>query len=152
MDERRFQTTRGEINQAPCVFEKALLSRCAVCELEIRHALAERELVGCSNREARDQCQTLLALLRDKSAFALKLHDTHVILPHAALMRIQCGGLTGLKNVLDPEAPAPSIRHLVMLARQQPGGLPDLPYSDIIQGVAAWKIKKRHKDKGPDKS
>lgn len=147
MDENAFRSARGDIVREPCVFEKALLCRCAVCELEVRHSLAEREAVECSNAEARSQCKLLLELLREKSAFALRVPTTHAILPHAALMRIQCGGLTGLRDLLDPDAPAPSVRQLVMLARQEPGGITELPYSRIVQGVAAWKIRKRHHDK-----
>ncbi len=148
MDESAYRFARGDINREPCVFEKALLARCAVCELEVRHALAERETVACSNPEARRQCARLKEMLREKSAFALKLTDPHALLPHAAMMRIQCGGLAGLKNVLDGDAPAPSIRRLVMLARQQPGGMEELPWSRIVQGVSAWKIRKRHGPKG----
>lgn len=147
MDETAYRSARGEINREPCVFEKALLCRCAVCELEVRHALAERETVECSNHEAHGHCTRLLALLREKSAFALKLSDPHTLLTHAALMRIQCGGLTGLKETLDSEAPAPSVRRLVMLARQQAGGLEEQPWSRIVQGVAAWQIRKRHHPK-----
>ena len=147
MDETAYRSARGEINREPCVFEKALLCRCAVCELEVRHSLAERETVACSNREARAQCQMLLYLLGEKSTFALHVPDSHAVLPHAAIMRIQCGGLGGLKDLLDGEAPAPSVRRLVMLARQQPGGLEGLPYSRVVQGVAAWKIRKRHHKK-----
>ncbi|MDD5295383.1 MAG: hypothetical protein PHU46_00590 [Rhodocyclaceae bacterium] len=147
MDESAYRSARGEINREPCVFEKALLSRSAVCELEVRHALAERETVECSNHEARSQCLCLLELLREKSAFALKLTDTHGLLTHAAMMRIQCGGLSGLKAVLDEDAPAPSVRRLVMLARQHPGGLEEQPWSRIVQGVAAWKIRKRYHPK-----
>jgi hypothetical protein len=118
-----------------------------VCELEVRHALAERETVECSNHEAHSQCVRLLALLREKSAFALKLTDAHTLLTHAAMMRIQCGGLTGLKETLDSEAPAPSVRRLVMLARQQAGGFEEQPWSRIVQGVSAWQIRKRHHPK-----
>ena len=146
MDESAYRFTREKINREPCVFEKALLARSAVCELEVPHALAERETVECSNLEARSQCARLMELLRQKSAFTLRLADPHALLTHAALMRIQCGGLTGLKEVLDGGAPAPSIRRLVMLGRQQTGGLDELPWSRIVQGVAAWKLRKRHKD------
>ena len=105
MDETAYQSARGEINRLPCVFEKALLSRCVVCELSVRHLLAERETVACTEPLARAVCGQLSGLLREKSTFALKLTDTARILPHAMMMKVQCGGLNGLKDVLDPEAP-----------------------------------------------
>jgi hypothetical protein len=145
MDEAAYRSARGEINRLPCVFEKALLSRCAVCQLAARHALAERETVACTSPVARAECGALSGLLREKSAFALKLTSTQRILPHAMMMKIECGGLRGLQQVLDAEAPAPDVHKLVLLARERFGDLAALPFSEIVQGVAAFQLRKRHK-------
>jgi hypothetical protein len=58
-------------------------------------------------------------------------------------MKIQCGGLNGLRDVVDPEAPAPNVHQLVRAAVERYGELGDLPYTEIIQGVAAWKGRRR---------
>jgi len=145
MDETAYKSARGEINRLPCVFEKALLSRCAVCQLAASHALAERETIACSSPLARADCGQLSGLLREKSAFALRLTNTQRILPHAMVMKIQCGGLQGLQQVLDAEAPAPDVRRLVLLAREKFGELAALPFSEIVKGVAAFQLRKRHK-------
>jgi hypothetical protein len=42
----------GEINRLPCVFERALLARHAVCELAASHQIAERETIACSQSAA----------------------------------------------------------------------------------------------------
>jgi hypothetical protein len=148
MDEAAFQAARGEINRLPCVFEKALLSRCAVCSLAVHHALAEREVVACTSPVARALCGRLAGLLREKSAFALKLADTRRILPHAMVMKIQCGGLQGLQQTLDPEAPAPDVHRLVRLGRERHGELEELPFSEIVKGIAAWQGRRRRPPKG----
>jgi hypothetical protein len=145
MDEAAYRSARGEINRLPCVFEKALLCRCAVCQLATSHALAERETVACTSPLARAECGELAGLLREKSAFALKLTTTQRILPHALVMKIQCGGLQGLQHVLDPEAPAPDVHKLLRLAQAGFGDLAALPYSEIVKGVAAFQLRKRHK-------
>jgi hypothetical protein len=148
MDETAFRNARGEINRLPCVFERALLARHAVCSLAESHALAERETIACTAPLARAECGRLAGLLRGKSAFALKLPSTQRILPHAQMMRIQCGGLDGLRQVLDPEAPAVDVHRLVCLARERHGELDQLPFSDIVKGVAAWQGRRRlHKAK-----
>ena len=49
MDEAAYRSARGEINRLPCVFEKALLARCAVCQLASHRALAERETIACTS-------------------------------------------------------------------------------------------------------
>lgn len=149
MDETNFHIVREQINRLPCVFEKALLCQAAVCEASRRLALAEREMVACSEPVARAACGQLLTLLRANSAFALKVKDTQRILPHAMTMKVQCGGLTGLKDLLDPEAAAPDVLKLVQLAQAEFGDLESLPFSRIVQGVAHWQIRKRRPPNEP---
>jgi hypothetical protein len=143
MDEHSYRNVRKEINPLPCVFEKALLCQAAICEAARKLSLAEREMVACGEPLARAACNQLLALLRRNSAFALKLKDAQRILPHAMLMKIQCGGLAGLKDLLDAEAPAPDILKLVRQAQAEFGSLDELPFSRIVQGVARWQIRRR---------
>ena len=144
MDETAYRNARGEINRLPCVFEKALLARHAVCELAASHQIAERETVSCSQAAAHGECARLAELLREKSAFALGVTDTRRILPHAMVMKIQCGGLSGMKQEFDTEALAPNVRRLLRIARERHGDLDDLPFSAIVKGVAAWKQRRRH--------
>lgn len=143
MDEHSYRNVRKEINPLPCVFEKALLCQAAVCEAAQKLSLAEREMVACREPLARAACGQLLTLLRANSAFALKLRDTQRILPHAMMMKIQCGGLAGLKDLFDPEAPAPDVLKLVRQAQADYESLDDLPFSRIVQGVAHWQIRRR---------
>lgn len=147
MHEASFHATRQQINPLPCVFEKALLCQAAACEAAQRLALAERELVACREPLARAACGQLLTLLRQNSAFALKLRDTQRILPHAMTMKIQCGGLVGLKDLLDPDAHAPDVLKLVCRAQAEFGALDQLPFSRIVQGVAHWQIRRRSPSK-----
>ena len=144
VDEAAFRHARGEINQLPCAFERALLARHAACELAVRHQIAERESLACAQPVARALCVQMSALLREKSAFALGLADTQHILPHVMVMKIQCGGLDGLKALLDPDAVAPDVRRLVRLAQEAYEDLAALPFSEIVKGVAAWKSRRRH--------
>ncbi|MCF8150798.1 MAG: hypothetical protein K9J80_08645 [Sulfuritalea sp.] len=144
VDEAAFRQARGEINRLPCIFERALLVHHAVCECSLRHQIAERELVACVEPAAHAACTEMSALLRDKSAFALGLTDTGRILPHAMVMKIQCGGIDGLKALLDADTALPDVRRLVRLARDRYGALGELPFPVIMQGVAAWKPRRRH--------
>ena len=143
MDEISYHATRQQINPLPCVFEKALLCQAAACEAAQRLSLAEREMVACREPLARTACGQLLTLLRANSAFALKIRDAQRILPHAMMMKVQCGGLVGLKDLLDPEAHAPDVMKLVRLAQAEFGALDQLPFSRIVQGVAHWQIRRR---------
>lgn len=143
MDETAFRNARGEINRLPCVFERALILRSAVCGLAEGHSVAERSTVACTSPLARTLCGRLSGLLREKSAFALGVPTTQRILTHAQTLRIQCGGLNGLRDLLDPDAPSPDVHRLVCLARERHGELEDLPFAEVIQGVAAWTGRRR---------
>ncbi len=143
MDEHSYHQTRQQINPLPCVFEKALLCQAAACEAAQRLSLAERDLVACREPLTRAACGQLLTLLRQNSTFALKIKDAQRILPHAMTMKVQCGGLVGLKDLLDPEAHAPDVLKLVRLAQAEYGAFENLPFSRIVQGVAHWQIRKR---------
>ncbi len=133
----------GEINQLPCVFAKALLAQCAICELARRQSVGERDGVACSSPLARAACGTLYGLLREKSAFALHLTGTGRVLRHAQVMKIQCGGLLGLKQAIEPAAHAPDVHRLVREASERYGSLDALPFSEIVKGVAAWTGRRR---------
>jgi hypothetical protein len=128
-----------DINRLPCVFRKALLARHAVCECAARDGA--RGTLVCAQPLARASCGELQALLRDKSAFALGMTDTRRAIAPAKLLKIQSGGLNGLRDLLDPGAIAPSVHRLVRLATERHGDLAALPFAEIVKGIAAWTPK-----------
>lgn len=143
MDETSYQQTRQQLNPLPCVFEKALLCQAAVCEAAQRVLLAERLMIACRAPLERTACGQLLTLLRQNAAFALHVKDTRRILPHALTMKVQCGGLVGIKDLLDPDATAPDVLKLIRLALADYGALENLPFSRIVQGISHWQMRKR---------
>jgi len=142
VDESAFRAARGAIDRLPCVFEKALLARCADCGLAARHALAEREAIGCGSPIARANCTTLLGMLRERCAFALKLAPRNGPVPHAVAMRLQCGGLRALARAMD-EYDVRDVHALVAAAGDRHGALSDLPWPGIVAAVAAWEGRRR---------
>lgn len=159
MDEAAFRQARGAVNPQPCAFEKAILAGCCACSLAQRQNIAEREAVACGSPGAREQCAALRALLRQNSAFALKLTQVDGPLPHSKEMQVECGGLLGVQLALAPEvvpsieAPAPGaaqglppvadVHSLVQAAAARSGALSNLPYSAIVQSVVAYRIRRR---------
>lgn len=145
---------KGEINRLPCVFAAALARRSAICELAVRPAGNEgrspRKLL-CAQPLARAACAEFDGLLREKSVFVARRltarpGDQHASSPLSSapgatvtLLQIQCGGLCGLRDVLDTSAPAPNVHHLLGLAQQAPGQLPALPWERIIRAIARWR-------------
>ncbi len=141
MDEAAYAQAREFANPAPCVFERALLARCAECELARRHAVVEREVVACTSPTARTNCATLAALQRERASFALRLPRPGEPLAHAKAMQLQCGGLLGLRNALG--APSADVHRLVLQAHAHSMSLLDLPWDRIVRDIASWQARRR---------
>jgi len=105
------------------------------------HALVDRRLLLILENPA----QTGLGQNPHQTTLIVDDHQ----LPHAMIMKIQCGGLGGLRDVLDPAAPAPDVHRLVRRAQAEYGALDALPFSRIIQGVSHWQGRRRPAPKDP---
>ena len=149
MDKKELDDAYHEINQRPCIFEKALLTRRCACAKAQRFWLAEREGIGCGETSARLQCQSLLDHMRQNARFALQLQTPDAPLPHAKMLRLQTGGLLGLRRVLGAAADQcdeiEDVHGLVSEAIARFGGLEDLPYGDMLRVVSSFQARARRK-------
>jgi len=150
VDHDTFRDARRAINPQPCPFEKAILAQCCDCSLAVRHSISERETVACSSQSARDSCATLRDLLRRNSLFALKIPPGEPV-PHAKEMKVMCGGLQGLQQLIEPsdgttaDGSASDVRSLVLAAAQRFGALDALPFSKLMPAVAAFEARQRRR-------
>ena len=147
VDEDQYRRTYRDLIDQPCPFEKAVLSRACGCSRSERCNIAEREAVNCADASARKQCCEFLALLRDKANFTLGLVRTPGELPHAASIKIQCGGLTGLQQCTAGAEGVNDIYALIEQARSVYGDLDAFPFSEIVQAVSRFEGRKRRKRK-----
>jgi hypothetical protein len=143
VDETAFRQVRKDAVEHPCPFEKALLSGCGTCMRAQRLHIAEREAVACREDAAREACAALLAVLRRNAAFALHLAHADGELTHAQHMKIQCGGLAGLQRALTGTEAVGDIGELVCAVGRAENGPQALPWSAIMQSVAAWQLRRR---------
>lgn len=143
MDETAFRKKLSEAVDRPCSFEKAVLAGCVSCARSGRIQIAERESVTCQCASSFSRCSVLHKYLRHSFAFALgKMHDEE-ILPHAQEMRVQCGGLMGIQQLLDGSTAVDNADALLDGALQQWGDLAAIPYSGVVH-AAALSYKGRH--------
>jgi hypothetical protein len=124
-----------------CVFAKALQSRTAICGLSERRALGERELVDCRSGAARERCDALAALMHERARFALRLPGPGQLLMHSQALRLQCGGLDGLREAV--AAIDGDVQHLVDLAYRFEGGPAGLPWDVLVARMRAWAPRRR---------
>lgn len=143
MDEKEFKKTFKDVNDAPCVFAKAILRRCCRCSRSQKLFLAEREAVACKSPGARQRCAEVLGQLRGKAMFSLRLPHPETVLPHGKELKVQCGGMIGLQQALQPEQPdadiVDDINGLLEEALKDYGSVEALPYSEVVKGVTNFQ-------------
>ena len=150
MEEDEYKSTYGALTSVRCVFEKTLTNHRAKCSLSKHFCLSDREGYSCKDAESSLNCAELLEKLRKKSLFVLKLRDINGPLPHNMEIRVQIGGLRGLRAVLDPdekESLISDIRALIEQAQKQYDNMDALPYNEIVQSIASFKTQRHGKSK-----
>lgn len=138
VDEAAFRRTLDSIDLRPCPFGEAILARCCDCARVEKHYLAEREQAACADGAMHLQCLSLHELLLRNASFALRHIHEREPLTHAQEMKLQCGGLIGLRRAMDGESEVPDVSALVSAARHFFGSLEALPYAQIMQSVASY--------------
>jgi hypothetical protein len=129
------------VSSRSCVFAKALQSRDAICGLSERRALGEIERVECRSPDARQRCDALASLMHERARFALRLPAPGQVLMHSQALRLQCGGLAGLRQAV--AAVDGDVQHLVDLAARFEGGPAGLPWDALVAGMRAWAPRRR---------
>lgn len=124
-----------------CPFEKVILSGKYGCARSERFALGERIGVACTSPVARQNCVTLLSLLRERARFRLGMASTTAPWPFGKERRLMLGALDGIERSLaqrDERVPrAQDIHALVQQAQETFGSLAALPFRDIVGAIAA---------------
>ncbi len=137
-----------------CPFEKAILSAQCACELATRFSIAEQMGVNCRSGIARNNCATLLGLMRERARFALKVTDTSDHLPFGKEIKVMIGGLIGLQRLMLTEEGAARVRDihaLVQQAQEKYTSLESLPYQEIVKSITSFQGKRRgHMRSPPD--
>jgi len=126
------------------VFAKAVLARQGACPLATMELVGEAERPTCATPVANANCRTLHALLRERATFVLRLPPPATPLPHAAELRLQCGGLRGVAAALgEPETAPADIHALVARARDAFGGLLGIPFATVVAAIVRFEGRGR---------
>lgn len=145
MEEKEFKKTFRSVNDAPCIFAKAILRRCCACSRSQKLFIAEREAVACKSPGGRQRCEEVLEVLRGKAAFALKLQQIDGPLPHAKELKVQCGGMLGVQESLSHESAelVGDIHQLLENAFAEYGSADTLPYSEVVRTITSFQPRNK---------
>ena len=142
MDENELRKTYLDLQDIPCSFEKIILSGRCGCGNAQKFNLAEREGISCAAQSAQLSCTEFLRLVHEHARFAL--HLTHITgpLPHAKEIKVQGGGLMGLRQTLEPDSESESvddIHALITDAKKRFGALADVPMEEVIRSISHYQ-------------
>lgn len=149
MDENEFRRVAGGYDPQRCHFARAILMRCAGCSRSQRVLIAEREAVHCVSPAGHVRCGTLLRIMREKALFALGLAHAEQQLPHGKEVKVECGGLGALSQLLGHEDP-PDIDTLLQAAETTWGPPAAIPWSEIIRAIGHYSLRRRSRQGGRD--
>lgn len=142
-NEDAYKLARKACIEFNCPFERALLSRCVVCDRSRRLNLAEREAIACGDPAVRTHCMAYYQALHDNAQFALKINPD-APWPFGKEIRAQCGGVRGLAAALGEAGDeATDVAASVLEANVRFGGHADYPYSEIMRAVVHYEPRKR---------
>ena len=148
MDEDKYRETYLSVNPLQCPFEKTLNSRRCQCEKMEKIHLADRECVGCTNKQAWQNCRDFLELLRKNALFALKMTEVELPLPHGKEIKVQNGSIIGLDKIFNPNNQnKPDIYKLLKQALDEYQTFDQLPLNQLMQSIVNFKARETRKDK-----
>jgi hypothetical protein len=145
VEEQEYKATYHKIASVRCIFEKALTNNHARCSCARHFWLADREGYACKSGDASEKCRELLSILREKSRFVLKIQQAGGLLPHNMELRVQAGGLQGLRSHFEAGSTGQivDVHALVRRAEEKFSGFGRLPFDEIVQSVARFRGRKR---------
>lgn len=148
MDEDKYRETYRSVNPLQCPFEKTLNSRRCQCTKMEKIHLADRECVGCTDKQAWQNCLDFLELLRKNAVFALKMTEVERPLPHGKEIKVQNGSIIGLDKLFNPDnEDKPDIFILLEQALSKYQTFDKLPLDQLMQSIVHFKARATRKDK-----
>ncbi|VAW57742.1 hypothetical protein MNBD_GAMMA07-276 [hydrothermal vent metagenome] len=140
MDEINYRQTYERINNAPCAFEKGILSLKCKCSYQHLFNLADRHGVGCIDSAKQQTCTTFLNYLRQQTRFLFKIAIDGP-LPHNKEIKVQNGGIQGLQKLLMNDECVSDIANILQQSTTLYGSIEKIPYSLIMPSVNHYKTR-----------
>ncbi len=148
MDEDKYRETYRTDNPLQCPFEKTLNSRRCRCSKMEKIHLADRECVGCLDKQAWQNCHDFMKLLRLNAKFSLKMSEIDGPLPHGKEIKVQTGSIIGLDKLFNPDnEDKPDICLLLNQALAKYQKFENLPLDQLMQSIVHFKARATRKDK-----
>lgn len=98
----------------------------------------------CDSSTAHDRCRAFFASCKQVTLEQLGLEDDLTVVPRAILVKVQFGGLAGLRRISTPDAARiDNIDHLLEHALEHFGSVQDIPYRALRGDIDGYRLPRR---------
>jgi hypothetical protein len=131
-----------------CAFSNTQVTGQFACENGKPVTRRDGPNVVCTSDEAHQQCELLFQRMKQAALPAFGVEDDLLSMPHSVMVKIQFGGLLGLRRLqgtnTDESADVNNIHGLVVQAIGKHGGLDTIPCQALVEDMTSYKLKRRH--------
>jgi len=131
------------MTQDYCPFERAVQTVHFECSQSQKTFIGEKEGIVCTNSSARLHCVKLASELKKNARFALKLAKGNPVLTHGQDMKLKCGGLQALQQLLDRPRSDNDISALIASALREFQSINELPFPAIMRVVSEYRLRRQ---------
>ena len=126
-----------------CPFERAVQTVHFTCSNAQTLFVGEKENIACTNMVARADCIELVSLLKQNARFALKLAKHTTVLTHGQEMKLKCGGIQGIQELLGKSSTENDVHQLIDEVISKYKGLEKLPFPEIMRVVSEYRMRRQ---------
>ncbi|HQU14676.1 MAG: hypothetical protein B7Z66_04945 [Chromatiales bacterium 21-64-14] len=128
-----------------CPFQNLIIAEEFVCHLGLAVTARNSPQIHCRSEPALTLCRQVYDCFKAVGLPALGMEDDLTTTPHSVYLKIQSGGLRGLKARLGTGSmgDAPDIHELIQAATCGGDHAESLPYGELVPAMLAQQAKRR---------
>ena len=130
-----------------CAFSNTLITNLFGCDKAEAVTRRGGPDIACTSDTAHQCCEKLFQQMKTAALPAFGVEDDLLSMPHSVLVKIQYGGLLGLRRLLDGgTAGSGDVKNVHALVDQAIGkydNLDALPYPALVGDMTTYKLRRR---------
>jgi hypothetical protein len=142
----------NETTTRRCPFAAPITTGRAACSHAVEVVRRGGCEYDCDDADAHRRCGAVFNGLKHVGLAALGVADDLTQMPHSALVKVQTGGLAGLRRLLALEggadAPIADVSLLTAQAAQTHGGVARIPFAEVAGDIADCRLDRRSRRRG----